>query len=122
MIIVHIILFGGLIKRTEDAMKLLYTNENPFLVNHVKNMSENAGFAVVIKNELLAGAVGELSPLDTWPELWLLNEQDYEQAHLLLQKLLLKSEISDWVCQQCEEKNDSTFDICWQCQADSPEI
>ncbi len=57
------------------TMKLIYTNENTFLVNNIKNILENNGFTVTIKNEYVSGAAGDLAPFDTWLELWLINDE-----------------------------------------------
>ena len=100
-------------------MKLLYTNESPFLVNNAKNIIEQAGFEVVLKNEFAAGAAGDLSPFDTWLELWLTKESDFLKAKKLLDTELNKSHGSDWFCQHCHERNDAAFEICWQCQQEA---
>ena len=57
-------------------MKLIYKNEQRFLVNHLELQLNELGIKTLIKNEFIAGAAGELSPLDVWPELWI-----YEDAH-----------------------------------------
>lgn len=47
-------------------MKLIYTNENRFLVSNMKNIVENAGIEVTLKNEFAFGGVGDLSPFECW--------------------------------------------------------
>ncbi|MFT7414439.1 MAG: hypothetical protein ACI9FO_001098, partial [Methylophagaceae bacterium] len=41
-------------------MKLLYTNENRYLVHNIQNLVENSGIAIMLKNEFAAGAAGDL--------------------------------------------------------------
>ncbi len=55
-------------------MKLVFTNESTFLVNNVKNLLEAQKIKVFIKNEYAQGAIGEISPFDSWPELWVIND------------------------------------------------
>ena len=97
-------------------MKLIYTNENQFLVNNVKNILENEAIPVSLKNEFAAGGAGALAPFDTWVELWLINDGDEERAEQILATSLNQQAEADWVCPQCQEENDTSFDLCWQCQ------
>jgi hypothetical protein len=98
------------------TLKLIYTNENRFLVNNCKNIVENAGIAVMLKNEYAFGGVGDLSPFDTWLELWVLDDADYDKAVTIIATALRESHEQDWECGQCHEKNDPSFEVCWQCQ------
>jgi hypothetical protein len=98
-------------------MKLVYSNENHFLVNNVKNLIDEQGIRTFIKNEFAQGAVGEISAFDSWPEVWVHNDDDFERAmdiSLLSQK---NTTGEDWVCLSCSEKNDPSFEICWNCQS-----
>jgi len=61
-------------------MKLIYTNENQFLVNNAKNIIDNNNIEVTLKNEFSSGAAGVLAPLDTWVELWVIHDSDEEKA------------------------------------------
>jgi hypothetical protein len=97
-------------------MKLIYSNENQFLVNNAKNIIENNNIEVTLKNEFASGAAGVLAPIDTWVELWIINDADEDQAKDILLKSLKKQSQDDWLCQRCQEKNDASFDVCWQCQ------
>ena len=97
-------------------MKLIYTNENQFLVNNAKNIIDNNNIEVTLKNEFSSGAAGVLAPLDTWVELWVIHDSDEEKAKGILSKALKQHGGYDWFCSQCQEKNDASFDLCWQCQ------
>jgi len=99
-------------------MKLIYSNENQFLVNNAKNILENNQIEVTLKNEFASGAAGVLAPLDTWVELWLVNDIDEEQAKQVLAKALKQQDVQDWLCPQCQENNDASFELCWQCQSE----
>ncbi len=96
-------------------MKLIYTNENRFIVNNIKNIIQNAGIELFIKNEYISGAAGDLSPFDTWLELWVTQDSDYDKAIKLISSINHTNTSHDWFCTQCHEKNDASFEFCWQC-------
>lgn len=102
-------------------MKLVYTHENRFLVANAHNILEQAGIRVVWKNEFASSVIGEISPFDTWPELWVLNDEDYEQATQVIANALSQSNAPEWECSSCNETNDAAFELCWSCQSAKPE-
>ena len=97
-------------------MKMVYTHENRLLVSHAKNLLEDAGFPVLLKNEFSSGAMGEMSPFDIWLELWVRNDEDYAGAYKLIESALSGKVAEDWRCSSCGENNDASFEMCWQCQ------
>jgi len=96
-------------------MKLIFTQQNRLLVNNARNIVESAGIETVLRNEYASGAAGDLSPFDTWLELWVVNDEDYDKAMKIIEGISSKQSRSDWVCSICGEKNDASFDICWKC-------
>lgn len=101
-------------------MKLLYTNENRYLVHNIQNIIENAGIDIMLKNEFAAGAAGDLVPHETWLELWVMNDSDYDKALAILDASFSSDNDKGWVCSNCNEKNDASFEFCWQCQQSAP--
>lgn len=99
-------------------MKLVYTNEMSLIVGNARNLLENAGIEVVLRNEYAGGVVGEVSAFDAWPELWVVHDRDYDRACTLLDKALSNPNASDWLCQRCHEHNDAAFEICWNCNSE----
>lgn len=69
------------------------------------------------KNEFISGAIGELPFTEVWPELWLTNAADFEQADKICQRIKLEVNNNDidWHCSQCEEVNANSFEFCWSC-------
>ena len=100
-------------------MKLIYTNENRFIVSNIKNIIENTGIEISLKNEYIAGAAGDLSPFDTWLELWV-EDNDYNKAITILENIEKNDNSHDWFCNHCHEKNNTSFEICWNCQHEKP--
>lgn len=97
-------------------MKLIYTNENRLLVSNVKNILENAGVPAVLKNEFASSGLGDLAALDTWLEVWVSNDEDYEKAINILNLTLSTKNTDEWVCSKCHEVNAASFDFCWNCE------
>jgi hypothetical protein len=98
-------------------MKMIYTNENPFIVSNAKNILESHGIDVILKNEFSSSAVGEISAFDTWVEIWVRNGSDYEKAFEIIESSLSPKDADEWLCDECEEDNDAAFEICWNCQS-----
>jgi len=101
-------------------MKMVYTNENHFITNNVKNLIEAQGINTFIKNEFSQGAVGEISAFDSWPEIWVFDDSDFERADEIAKLSQNSGSNVDWVCINCSETNDPSFEICWNCQSGNP--
>ena len=101
-------------------MKLVYTHENAALVQNARNLLENAGIKTTLKNEFASGGAGDLVPNETWPEVHVLDDQDYGKAVEILKALSNRATRLDWRCQGCGESNGPMFEICWNCQLGAP--
>lgn len=102
-------------------MKMVYSNENHFLVNNVRNLIEAQEIKTFIKNEFAQGAVGEISAFDSWPEVWVFDDDDFDRATEITTTSLHVNKTDDWVCNNCSEQNDPSFEICWNCQSGNSE-
>jgi hypothetical protein len=69
----------------------------------------------VIRNEYAAGAMGELAPIDVWPELWLLRDRDFARAEQVLAQARADISEADWLCKRCGSQSPATFELCWHC-------
>jgi hypothetical protein len=99
----------------------VFTNESLVLVSHVKNILLEAGIVTVIKNERLAGALGEIPYLETWPELWVIQSAEAERARGLIKDAMADAPGGhSWICSECSETNESQFGACWRCQTSAP--
>ena len=98
-------------------MKLIYTNQDRFMVWGVKNTLELGGYSCHIRNEFAAGGAGDIAPIETWPEVWIENDAQYEDALDYLENNILNknSKGQDWACVQCGEINGAAFEFCWSC-------
>ncbi|RQW64060.1 putative signal transducing protein [Vibrio viridaestus] len=95
-------------------MKLVYTHESKILVDSVRLLLEENGISTTLRNEFSSSAVGELSPIDTWPEVWV-DEHSYLRATKVIDAMNSQIEERAWRCSGCGEENEATFEICWNC-------
>lgn len=98
---------------------MVYTCENHFLANNAKNIVECSGIATFLKNEFAQGAVGEISAFDSWPEVWVVDDNDFEQAKAIIASSENVASMDNWICNHCYEENDASFELCWQCQTEA---
>ena len=103
-------------------MKKLYTAPNPLVIGHIKNLLESGGIRCSVKNIYLAGAIGELPPIECWPELWVLDDRRYPEARRVLKRTLapLRPAVRPWHCQKCRTDVDGQFSECWNCGGARP--
>ena len=69
-------------------VKRLYTTQDFALINHLKNMLRALGIDCQVRGEHLSIGMGELPPIECWPELWVCQVEQYDEAENLLRKLL----------------------------------
>jgi hypothetical protein len=96
-------------------MQKIFSHENRLIVFHMRNLLQDAGIVAHLRNEFASGGVGDLSPFETWPELWV-DDGEAEQASALISSdFLLESDCGEWLCSRCGERNDGHFQLCWNC-------
>lgn len=99
-------------------MKLIYTHPNLAIVVQVASVLEHSAIACEVRNEYASGAIGELAPINAWPEVWVVREQDATKAMEVVENMQQPVDSPDWSCRRCESNNPATFDICWHCGAE----
>jgi len=101
-------------------MKRIHTLNDPMMAGHIEDVLKQYGIRCATKNRYLAGGVGDLPPIETWPEIWVINDRDAEEAIEILEALLHAPSRTGapWVCGDCGELIEPQFDRCWAC-ADS---
>ena len=97
-------------------MKKLTSSPTVVTVHHYKNLLEAEGIPTVIRNEHLGSVLGEIPFPETWPQLWVVNDLDYDRAKQLLHADKLgESPTESWRCRRCGEENEGQFAACWNC-------
>lgn len=98
-------------------MKLVYTDQNRLLVEHARNVVENAGIEITLRNEWAGGASGEIAPTTAWLELWVVEDGDEARALAAIESAQREAEGPDRVCGNCGESSPAGFVSCWNCEA-----
>ena len=97
-------------------MKKLTSSPSIVTINHYKNVLESKGIPSQIRNEFLGGIAGEMPLQEVWPELWVINEMDFDRAKQLIDESISdESPAASWRCQKCGEQNEGQFAACWNC-------
>ena len=93
----------------------VYSAANISLVSIVKGILEQRGIKCWIRNEALSAGIGELPPIETWPQLCV-EKDDYSEAkHIVEEALAAKDTSIMWKCDSCGEIIEGQFTECWNC-------
>ena len=96
-------------------MKKVYSSALLTIVENVKNVLELNEIRCVLKNQYLSAALGDIPPIECWPQLWVADE-DVERALQIIDLSVDKeSPQGKWVCPKCKEKLEAQFTECWNC-------
>lgn len=102
-------------------MKKIVSRESLAYLGHLRHLLEEAGIATHIRNEGLAGALGEIPFLECWPELMVVNDDDEARAKRLIAEYEAPADPgAAWVCAACGEENEGQFGRCWRCGNEAP--
>lgn len=99
-------------------MKKLNSSESLITINHWKNILQSEGIACEIRNQHLGSIMGEMPFVEVWPQLWVVNNLDFDRATQLIgADALNESPTESWTCDRCGENNEGQFAACWNCSA-----
>ncbi|GGD49453.1 hypothetical protein GCM10011357_01780 [Lacimicrobium alkaliphilum] len=102
-------------------MLKVYSSEDRFMVQQIKDLLESKGIHCFIKNEFAIGGAGDLSPFDCWPEVWVTDNDWKSKAQSLIKDIETQwQQGTEWCCDNCGETNGGGFELCWQCGAQAP--
>ena len=99
-------------------MRKVYGSQLAPMVGHLKNVLESHGINCLIKNDL-GGAAGEIPPIECWPELWILDDYQFDEASAIVSAASLENSVAPkgrWIC-SCGEELEGQFTDCWRCGA-----
>ena len=97
-------------------MRKLTSADNIVTIHHYKNVLEAEGIKCEVRNEHFGGILGEMPFPETWPQLWVVNDLDFDRARELIEQSKLKRHVgTTWRCKSCGELNEPQFGACWAC-------
>ena len=102
-------------------MKRVYGSHDPIQIAQLRSLLEASHIACITRNDFLMGAAGELPVMACWPELWVIENFQHEQARALIDAFLHNADASSpWICPQCAEPGGAPFSQCWRCGHERP--
>ena len=103
-------------------MKRIHTLHDPLLAGYLAQVIEQAGIRCVIRNQHLLGGIGDLPPIEAWPEIWVVRDEDVAAARELIAALAPREDTraASWTCPACGERLEGQFTECWKCAAAPP--
>jgi hypothetical protein len=97
-------------------MKLVFRAASLLQVSHARNLLIAAGIDSELRNQYLAGALGDLPMLETWPQLWVEDALESAALSALARGSAAPAGVA-WICEQCGEELEVQFTSCWRCGA-----
>ena len=99
-------------------MKKLYVSHSLIDVESRKELLDQAAIPNMVKNQRTNMLGGEVPFVEVFPELWVIQDEDYEQAQQLLNdwEEAQPIETTAWTCTSCGEVHQKEFTTCWKCR------
>jgi hypothetical protein len=92
----------------------VYSAPNLTLVSIVRSVLEGCGIRCWLKNEFLSAGVGDLPPIECWPQLCV-DDADFTEAQRIVDEAMVSRELTAWHCASCGESSEGQFTECWKC-------
>jgi len=95
-------------------MKTVYSAANISLVSIFQNVLQGHGIRCWLKNEFLSAGVGEIPPIECWPQICV-EDNDFAEANRIVEEALSAKVTAAWKCHSCGEESEGQFTECWKC-------
>lgn len=77
-----------------------------------------AGIAARVLNEHARGGLGDIPFGEAYPEVWIDDDADREQARRIIAAYQARPvDVGVRFCSACGEQSPGNFDVCWNCGA-----
>ena len=98
-------------------MLKLYVSNSLIEVEARKEILDQEGILCTVKNQQGSSLAGEVPFAEVFPELWVINNDDYPRAREILDQWdeTSKQRAEKWTCSQCGELHEGEFTTCWKC-------
>lgn len=98
-------------------MKKLLSHLDFTRIGHYQSILQQQGHPCIVKNANAASVMGEIPYTEVWPELWILDELNYDKAVDILKEYDdgLPETVAPWLCPKCKTTIETGFGECWNC-------
>lgn len=98
-------------------MKKVFVSNNLIEVEGRKELFDLMTIPCMIKNQRSAMLGGEIPFVEVFPELWVLDDRDFEKAITILDDWESATTLGamPWTCSRCGEVHRKEFTACWKC-------
>ena len=99
-------------------MKKIYSAANLIEAKIMLDLLSHAGVDARLFNENAQSGVGEIPFSNTYPEVWIMRDDDLERGRIVVNNYE-NSPVETGVvhCAECGEENPRNFQLCWHCGA-----
>jgi hypothetical protein len=105
-------------------MRKIYENVEFTQVGYFQSILEEAGIPSFLKNLGASAGMGEIPFIEVFPELWVVNDEDYERAIEVLEPYYQPQaepvNAPNWSCPSCGVEVEGNFEECWKCGSSRP--
>jgi hypothetical protein len=99
----------------------VFVAQHPTEAHLLAGVLESEGIPSEIRSESLFGVRGEIPTWETLPEIWVLNDDQADDAREVLRKRSTDTAVGDsWKCSNCGEMVEPQFTACWKCNSERP--
>jgi hypothetical protein len=102
-------------------MKRLVQAPNLAIATLWADLLTQAGLAANVQRAYSSSIAGEIPPDQALPEIWLLDDEQFDAARKTLDELR-RLPHRHWVCRSCHERIEGPFEQCWNCGALMPPL
>jgi hypothetical protein len=102
-------------------MKTVYSASTISIVSIFQNILEGHGINCWIKNEFISAGIGQIPPIECWPQLCV-DDDDFSEAERIVAEALVVKESTPWKCDSCGEEIEGQFTECWKCGSSRPPV
>ncbi|CAN5511859.1 hypothetical protein BH20VER1_BH20VER1_03450 [soil metagenome] len=98
-------------------MRKIFESSDSVRVGQYQSMLESDGIRTFVKNLNQSSLMGEVPFAEVYPELWIVEEGDFEEAQRLLASYTSagSGRVADWICPRCGEEVPKELGQCWKC-------
>ena len=97
-------------------MYKIHSAENLQTAYLIQSLLAKEGIKTQILNEYAQGGIGDISFIQAYPEIWLINEADKNSAQSIIDQFeQTDNSVESVICPNCNEENPDTFEVCWHC-------